>query len=154
MRERTLRGINSLPALWAGKGSTKLLLSALADDDARPAAAGPHAGLDQARILDPARRARVPQATPGRSRRRRSACWLSSTVEQHGLDPGTKPALARRVKALAADPALKARALDLLDRQRPRSRRRSIADVPLEPAPAPELLDLPAQGQPALLSSR
>ena len=33
MRDRTLRGINSLPELWAGKGSSKLLLSALADDE-------------------------------------------------------------------------------------------------------------------------
>ena len=33
VRDRTLRGINGLPALWAGKGSSKLLLSALADDE-------------------------------------------------------------------------------------------------------------------------
>ena len=32
VRDRTLRGVNSLPALWAGKGSSKLLLAALADD--------------------------------------------------------------------------------------------------------------------------
>ena len=67
-----------------------------------------------------------------------------STVEQHGLIRN-EPSLARRVKALAADPALKSRALSLLATQRFRSRdnraRRSS-----EPSPAPELLDLPAQG--------
>ena len=32
VRDRTLRGVNALPALWGGKGSTSLLLAALADD--------------------------------------------------------------------------------------------------------------------------
>ena len=32
VRERTLRGVNALPGLWRGKGSTSLLLAALADD--------------------------------------------------------------------------------------------------------------------------
>ena len=44
-----------------------------------------------------------------------------STVEQHGLIRA-EPSLARRVKALAADPALKTRALDIADRPGPRSR--------------------------------
>ena len=52
VRERTLRGINSLPALWAGKGASKLLLSALADDEPALRAAGAHAGLDQGRFLE------------------------------------------------------------------------------------------------------
>jgi hypothetical protein len=32
VRDQTLRGISSLPALWSGRAATTLLLSALADD--------------------------------------------------------------------------------------------------------------------------
>src|SRR5262249_19203610 len=32
VRERTLRGVSSLPSLWSGRAATSLLLSALADD--------------------------------------------------------------------------------------------------------------------------
>ncbi len=32
VRDRTLRGVNALPALWAGTGSTAILLAVLADD--------------------------------------------------------------------------------------------------------------------------
>ena len=66
VRDRTLRGINSLPVLWSGKSSTKLLLSALAERRTRLAPTGPELGLDQGRVLDVApRHARVPQAPVG-----------------------------------------------------------------------------------------
>ena len=44
----------------------------------------------------------------------RCVCWHSRRSNRHGLIRNASRALARRVKALAADPALKARALDLL----------------------------------------
>ena len=151
VRDRTLRGINSLPALWAGKGSSKLLLSALADDE--PALRRRGLTLASTKVgfwsrpdtqeylkrllVDPDAQVRL---------------LALSTVEQHGLIRN-EPALARRVKALAADPALKDARPRLADRAGldPAT---IEPDVPLEPSPAPELLDLPAQGQPALLSSR
>ena len=109
VRDRTLRGVSSLPALWAGKGSTTLLFSALADDTpalrrlgltlastkpgfwSRPDA---HEYLKRL-LVDPDAQVRISRL---------------STVEQHGLmpDPESRVAgLARRVKALDADPALK-----------------------------------------------
>ena len=112
VRDRTLRGINSLPALWAGKSSTKLLLSALADDE-------------------PALRRRgltLASSKPGFWNRPDTQEYLKrllvdpdsqvrllalSTVEQQGLIR-LEPSLARRVKALANDPELKSRALRLL----------------------------------------
>ena len=112
VRDRTLRGINSLPALWAGKGSTKLLLSALADDEPALRRRGLTLASTKAGfwtrpdtqeylkrlLVDPDSQVRL---------------LALSTVEQHGLIRN-EPSLARRVKALAADPALKTRALDLL----------------------------------------
>ena len=115
VRDRTLRGINSLPALWAGKSSTKLLLSALADDEPALRRRGltlastkpgfwtrPDTQEHLKRLLiDP-----DPHVRP----------LALSTVEQHGLIRH-EPSLARRVKALANDPALKERALKLLTTQ-------------------------------------
>ena len=115
VRDRTLRGINSLPSLWEGKGSAKLLVSALADDEPSLRRRGltlastkagfwhrPDAIEYLKRLLvDPDSQVRL---------------LALSTVEQHGLIR-TDPALARRVKALAADPALQARALATLSAQ-------------------------------------
>ena len=112
VRDRTLRGINSLPALWAGKSSTKLLLSALADDEPSLRRRGltlastkpgfwtrPDTQEHLKRLLvDPDPQVRL---------------LALSTVEQHGLIR-REPSLARRVKALVNDTALKERALKLL----------------------------------------
>jgi cellulose synthase operon protein C len=112
VRDRALRGINSLPALWAGKGSSKLLLSALADDEPTLRRRGltlastkigfftrPDSQEYLKRLLvDPDSQVRL---------------LALSTVEQHGLIRNDL-SLARRVMALTADPALKTRALDLL----------------------------------------
>ena len=151
VRDRTLRGINSLPALWAGKSSTKLLLSALADDEPALRRRGltlastkpgfwtrPDTQEHLKRLLvDPDPQVRL---------------LALSTVEQHGLIRH-EPSLARRVKALASDPALKTRALNLLTAHDldPATIK---ADVPLSRPRLLELFDLPAQGQPGLLSSR
>ena len=112
VRDRALRGINSLPALWAGKGSSKLLLSALADDE--PALRRRGLTLASTKIgfftrpdtveyikrllVDPDSQVRL---------------LALSTVEQHGLIRNDL-SLGRRVMALTADPALKTRALDML----------------------------------------
>ncbi len=115
VRDRTLRGVNALPALWTGKGSTALLLSALADDTASIRRMGltlasskagfwsrPDAQEHLKRLLiDPDAQVRLAAL---------------ATVEEHGL-VRTAPGLARRVKALAADPALKGRALTILAAQ-------------------------------------
>jgi hypothetical protein len=115
VRDRTLRGVNALPALWEGKGSTALLLSALADDASSirrmaltlaSSKAGlwsrPDAQEHLKRLLiDPDAQVRVAAL---------------ATVEEHGL-VRTAPGLARRVKALDADPALKGRALVTLETQ-------------------------------------
>jgi cellulose synthase operon protein C len=112
VRDRTLRGINSLPVLWAGKSSTKLLLSALADDEPALRRRGltlastkpgfwtrPDTQEHLKRLLvDPDPQVRL---------------LALSTVERHGLIR-REPSLARRVKALANDPELKTRALNLL----------------------------------------
>jgi HEAT repeat protein len=115
VRDRTLRGINSLPTLWEGKGSAKLLVSALADDE-------------------PSLRRRgltLASTKPGFWRRPDALEYLKrllvdpdaqvrllalSTVEQHGLIR-TDPSLARRVKALADDRSLRDRALAVLTAQ-------------------------------------
>ena len=112
VRDRTLRRVNALPALWSGKGSTKLLLSALADDapgirllgltlaDSKPGFwKRPDAVEYLKRLLvDPDERIR--ESALG-------------TVQQYGLLV-SEPSLARRLKALASNPALRDRALKLL----------------------------------------
>jgi HEAT repeat protein len=112
VRDRTLRGINSLPALWAGKSSAKLLLAALADDE--PALrrrgltlASTKPGFwDRADAHEYLKRLLVDSDPQVR-------LLALSTVEQHGL-VRDDPALACRIKALVADPELKDRALAIL----------------------------------------
>jgi hypothetical protein len=112
VRNRTLRGINALPALWTGKGSTSLLYSALADDTPSIRRLGltlarsrtgfwarPDAQEHLKRLLvDPDAQVRLAAL---------------ATVEEHRLIQAV-PGLARRVKALEADPALKPRAAALI----------------------------------------
>ncbi len=151
VRDRTLRGVNALPALWTGKGSTALLLSALADDTASIRRMGltlasskagfwsrPDAQEHLKRLLiDPDAQVRLAAL---------------ATVEEHGL-VRTAPGLARRVKALAADPALKGARPD--HPRGPGSQSgRGRARRPPGPSSSPELLDLPAESEPALLSSQ
>jgi LSD1 subclass zinc finger protein len=110
VRDRALRGINALPALWAGKGSNKLLLSALADDE--PALRRRGLTLASTKVgflgrpdaLEYLKRLLVDPDAKVRT-------LALATVEQQGL---IEPSLARRVKAVAADPALKDRALAVL----------------------------------------
>jgi hypothetical protein len=108
VRDRTLRGINSHPELWAGKGSTKLLLSALADDE--PAMRRRGLTLASTKIyfwnrpdsLEYLKRLLVDPDAQVR-------LMALATVDEHGLIRRA-PELARRVKALTDDPALAARA--------------------------------------------
>ncbi len=112
VRDRTLRGINALPSLWGGKGSTKLLLAALADDE--PAlrkrglvlASSKIGFWNRADTQEYLKRLLVDSDPQVR-------LLAFSTVEDHGLLK-REPSLARRIKALAADPNLKDRALRLL----------------------------------------
>jgi cellulose synthase operon protein C len=114
VRDRTLRGVNALPNLWAGKGSTGLLLAALADDapslrrlgltlaDSKPGFWNHSDALEYLKhlLVDPDAQVRLAAL---------------STVEHDGLIKQA-PALARRVKALESDPALRRRAAALLGR--------------------------------------
>ena len=112
VRERTLRGINALPALWGGKGSTSLLLAALADDT--PA-------LRQLGLT-------LASTKPGFWARADAREYLKrllidpdpeirlaalEAVEHHALIRA-EPALARRVKVLETDPELARRARQVL----------------------------------------
>ena len=76
---------------------------------ARAAEARPDPGRIEGLVLGPARRPRASGPAPGRSRRRRSA-RRPSTWSSIIAWPARAPPLARRVKALAADPSLSARA--------------------------------------------
>ena len=112
VRERTLLGVNALPALWSGKGSTSLLLSALADDTpalrrvgltlaaTKPGFWGRVDAREYLKrlLIDP-----DPEV-------RQSAL---KAVERHALI-AAEPALARRVKVLETDPALASRARQVL----------------------------------------
>ena len=112
VRERTLRGISSLPALWSGRAATHAAALGAGRRHARPAPAGPDAGVDQG----PASGAGpTPSSTSSDCwsiPTPRSASWPSRSSSGNRLLAGTEKeaakssALARRVKALAADPAL------------------------------------------------
>ncbi len=119
VRERTLAGVSSLPKLWSSRAATSLLLSALADDS--PALRRQGLALAVKRpgfwtrpdALEHLKRLLVDPDAHVRE-------LALSVVLTHRLLAGERKggsdteALARRVKALAADPALKPRALAAL----------------------------------------
>ena len=104
IRERTLLGVKALPALWKSKGSTSLLLAALADD--APAlrrlglslAASKPAFWMHADAREYLKRLLI---DPDLETRRAAL----ETFEHHDLIQ-IEPALARRIKVLESDPAL------------------------------------------------
>ena len=108
VRERTLTGISGLAQLWRGKVSTGLLLSGLADD--APAVRRLALQLAPSKPMLWTRPdaldylARLLIDTDLKTRE----LALTRVVESRLLE--RTPPLARRVKALSADPALKARA--------------------------------------------
>ncbi len=115
VRDRTLRGINGMPLLWAGKGSAKLLLSALADDEPTLRRRGLTLASTKAGFWsrpDAVEYLKRLLVDPDAQVRRLAL----STVAQHGLIRAD-PALARRVKALDADPALAKQARSILTAQ-------------------------------------
>ena len=119
VRERTLRGISNLPSLWSGRAATTLLLSALADDTPALRREGLSLGARRTAFwnrpdaLEHLKRLLVDPDAHVRELR-------SPVVEANHLLAGSKnqpaktSALARRVKAVAADPSLRSRALGLL----------------------------------------
>ncbi len=122
VRDRTLRGISSLPALWSGKAATTLLLSALADDTPDLRRLGLSLGASRTGLwtrADAEEHLKRLLVDPDAQVRELAL----SVVDRNRLIAGAqkdKPralALARRVKALAADPALKTRALAVLAAQ-------------------------------------
>jgi hypothetical protein len=119
VRERTLRGISSLPSLWSGKAATTLLLSALADDTPALRRQGLALGATRAGLwgrpdaLEHLKRLLVDPDAQVRE------LALKVVEGNHllavtGKDAAKTSALARRIKAVAADSALRARALGLL----------------------------------------
>jgi hypothetical protein len=121
LRERTLRAVSERTVLWSGRGSTSLLLSALADD--APALRRLGLSLSQSKpgfwgradaqehlkrlLVDPDARVRADAL---------------AIVEHHGLIAAEMGkaggvALVRRVKSLDSDPVLKARARAVLSAQ-------------------------------------
>jgi hypothetical protein len=119
VRERTLRGISSLPALWSGRAATTLLLSALADDTPALRRQGLALGASRTGLwsrpdaLEHLKRLLV---DPDAQVRELALSVVAKNRLLSGTEKGSSEliALARRVKALAADPALKTRALTLL----------------------------------------
>jgi cellulose synthase operon protein C len=119
VRERTLGGISSLPRLWSSRVATSLLLSALADDSPALRQKGLTLGANRLGLwsrpdaLEHLKRLLVDPDAQVRE-------LALSIVQNHqllavGKKEGNDTAgLAKRVKALAADPALKSRALGLL----------------------------------------
>ena len=108
VRDRTLRGINALPALWGSKRSASLVMAALTDDT--PALR--RLGLSLAATKpDFWRRADAREylkrllIDPDRQVRNAAL----ETVEQQSLIRA-EPAMARRVKVLETDPELARRA--------------------------------------------
>jgi HEAT repeat protein len=112
VRERTLSGIANLHALWSGRGAAGLLLSALADDTAALRRLGLSLGRSKAGFWTrPDAQEHLKRLLVDPDAGVRAAAL--SVVEQHRLLSGgtnnpSAMALARRLKALAADPALDA----------------------------------------------
>ena len=114
VRERTLRGISSLPSLWSGRAATALLLQALADDTPALRREGLTLGTKRPGLwsrpdaLEHLKRLLVDPDAAVRA-------LALSVVEQNRLlaakakGGSDELALARRVKALSADPNLRSR---------------------------------------------
>jgi hypothetical protein len=112
VRDRTLRGINALPALWRGRESTALLLAALADDSAELRRLGLTLASTKPGVWHRAdAREYLKRLLVDPDPQVRLAAL--ATIERHALIRA-EPALARRVKALLSDPALAARATEVL----------------------------------------
>ncbi len=119
VREHTLAGVSSLPRLWSSCAATSLLLSALADDS--PALRRQGLSLSATRtgfwsrpdalehvkrlLVDPDAQVRELALSVVETQKLLAA---DTTADKRTL------ALARRVMALAGDPALKSRAMGLL----------------------------------------
>ena len=120
VRERTLRGLSGLAALWSGRAATGLLLSALADDTPALRRQGLAAGARRTGLwnrpdaIEHLKRLLVDPDAQVRA-------LALTVVEENRLLGTSKDAaaktgpLARRVKAAAADPGLRSRALGLLE---------------------------------------
>ena len=117
--QRTLLGISGLPVLWSGRAATGLLLSALADDTPALRRLGLNLGASRSGIwrrpdvlehlkrllVDPDSQLRALALEVVKGNR------LLATAGPGANQPS---ALARRIKALTADPALRAKALAML----------------------------------------
>jgi hypothetical protein len=108
VRERTLTGLADLPRFWSGRKSSGLLLGALADDTPALRKAGLRLAATRAPFWD---------RTEARELLARLIVDPDASVRSEALElvkhhrlAEKSPALARRVKALTADPALSARA--------------------------------------------
>ena len=136
VRERALGAVVALPRFGSGRAATALLLAALADDTPALRRLGLSLASDRPGFwgrTDGRERLLALLVDPDRQVRDRAL----AAVERDRL-AGASPAVARRVKSLAADPALKARAEAALAAQVPDPG--SIrADVPLA---RPRLLSL------------
>jgi HEAT repeat protein len=115
VRERALAGVGGLARLWAGRGAAPLLFSALADDTPALRRLGLALGSSKPELWSrPDAQEHLKRLLVDPDAQVREASL--AIVEKHHLlksansDPGAR-ALARRTKALAADPALKRRAL-------------------------------------------
>jgi hypothetical protein len=118
VRERSLRGISSLPALWSGRAATSLLLSALADDTPDLRRLGLSLGATRPGLWTrPDAQEHLKRLLVDPDAQVRDLAL--SVVERNRLIAGARVdrALARRTKALAEDAALKKRALAALAAQ-------------------------------------
>ena len=113
VRERTLARHQQPAVALVGASRDHALALGAGRRHPCPAPAGPDARRREDRLLEPARCARAPEAAAGRPRRARCASWRFRLSRGTGFSPAAgkdgqrQPlALARRVKALAADPAL------------------------------------------------
>ncbi len=119
VRENTLAGVSSLKRLWSSRAANSLLLSALADDSPALRRQGLALGARRQGFWSrPDALEHVKRLLVDPNARVRELAL--SVVESQQLLAGEKPegknnvALARRVMALAGDPALRSRAMGLL----------------------------------------
>jgi hypothetical protein len=127
VRDRALRGVNSLPTLWNSNASNKLLMSALVDDEPLLRRRGLTLASTKAGFFSrPDTQEYLKRLLVDSDSQIRQLAL--SAVEQNGLIHDN-PSLAQRIKALTADPALNRRALDLItaDRLDPASIRPDVS---------------------------